>query len=72
MVASGSPAATASASHNAISSAESAIRTTPVTPISVKARLSLAAIVTGASRSPAIRPAASCNTAAMATLPLAR
>jgi hypothetical protein len=71
-VASGTPAATAIASHKAMSNADSAMRTMPVTPISAKRRCSLAANAAGAMRSPRTTSAASSSTARSALAPLRR
>jgi hypothetical protein len=71
-VASGRPAATASASHIAASSADSAIRTTLATPTSAKRLPSLAAMSSGAAVSFLKRAAASRSTTSMARGTLGR
>jgi hypothetical protein len=65
-VASGTPAATASASHTAVSSADSAILTTLATPTSAKRLASFAAISSGAAGSPLMSETASRSTASIA------
>jgi hypothetical protein len=55
-----------------MSSADSAMRATPVTPISAKRRCSLAAIASGATVSPRTSSTASSSSAAMACAPLRR
>jgi hypothetical protein len=68
-VASGLPAAIANASHSAASSAESAMRTTPVTPISRNRRASSRATSAGATRAPFTISAASASTLAIGRPP---